>query len=408
MTDRIHLKIFYPNYFSFLINGAMVLIVGAVLPYIIEEAQISYSIAGAFLSVFAIGNFLASFVNPSLSKAIGRKKSIVLTAIFQPTCLLGISFVPSVPVLFVLFLFLGISRGCYSIINNAYLNEKGDGSAAAMNVLHASFATGAFFAPSLLSLYSHFGLSWRAIIYTICACSLCSIWLISRLDLKDNFIKNNSSVSTDSSVISTEVEKTKFYKMPIFWVTGFILFFYLGVENCVNGWFVTYFKNTGIMTQTFANELVSFTWASVLVGRILTAIISTKIKQKWIILIDCIAAAIFLVLLISSKNLVLITISIIGLGLFLAGIYPTGVSNARSSIKGSDFGTSMFLAISALGGIITPQVVGSVADKIGLVGAITTLLVNAFGMIILSIWNTQLQTRSYKLAVTNSQLKTRS
>ena len=31
-------KLFFPCYFAFFVNGAMVLLVGAILPYLIEEA----------------------------------------------------------------------------------------------------------------------------------------------------------------------------------------------------------------------------------------------------------------------------------------------------------------------------------------------------------------------------------
>ena len=47
----------------------------------------------------------------------------------------------------------------------------------------------------------------------------------------------------------------------------------------------------------------------------------------------------------------------------------------------------MLLAVSAAGGIITPQIVGYVADKTGLAGAISLLSVNVIVMIVLSIMN---------------------
>ncbi len=386
MSNSTKIKAFFPNYFSFFINGAMVLLVGAILPYIQKEANLNYTISGSLLSIFAIGNFLASFVNPALSKLIGRKWSIVTTAILQPVSLIGISLLPPVPILLLLFLTLGISRGCYSIINNAYINEKGDGSAASLNILHMVFAIGAFLAPTLLSIYINLKLTWYDIIYTISIGSVISILLLFKLDLSDSSKVKAKSDNQEGK----KPEQKKFWKMSIFYVSGFILFFYLGLENCVNGWFVSYLKNTGIMSQTYANELVSLTWLAVLVGRLVTAILSRKIKQKWLILTDCIATAVFFILLVSTENLVIITISIIGLGLFFAGIYPTGVSNAASAIKGSDFGTSMFLAISALGGIITPQIVGKVADHIGLTGGISTLLINVVAMIVLSLINVRL------------------
>ena len=150
---------------------------------------------------------------------------------------------------------------------------------------------------------------------------------------------------------------------------------------------MTYFRSTGIMSDTYANELVSFTWLAVLFGRLFTALVSTKIKKQTIILTDCLATAVFFVLLVSTKNLALITFCIVGMGFFLAGIYATSISNAHDAIAGSDIGTSMLLAIAAFGGIVAPQIVGSAADKIGLVGSVGILTVNVTAMIIFSVVN---------------------
>jgi fucose permease len=76
----------------------------------------------------------------------------------------------------------------------------------------------------------------------------------------------------------------------------------------------------------------------------------------------------------------------IGLGFFFAGIYPTGISNAGEFIKGSTLGMSMLLAISALGGIVTPQIVGIIADgSIGLTGAIAFLSINVAMMFLFAL-----------------------
>ena len=77
--------------------------------------------------------------------------------------------------------------------------------------------------------------------------------------------------------------------------------------------FVSYFKDTGIMSQTFSNSLVSFTWAAVLFGRMVTAVLAKKMNPKILILTDCIATAVFFILLTVSSNLLLVTISILGL-----------------------------------------------------------------------------------------------
>ena len=104
MEKKVNSRKFLPNYFSFFVNGSVVLIVGAILPYVIDEAKISFAVAGSLLSFFAIGNFLASFVNPFLTRLVGRKISIFITSLFMPLSLLGLSFLPHVSVMLLLFI----------------------------------------------------------------------------------------------------------------------------------------------------------------------------------------------------------------------------------------------------------------------------------------------------------------
>ncbi len=387
-------RLLFPCYFAFLVNGAMVLLVGAILPYLIEEAGISYGIAGGFLSAFAIGNFAASFLNPVLAGRLGRKVTTVITSALIPISFFLITLIPPVPVIYALFVAAGIGRGCCSIINNAVVNDNSDGKPIALNLLHMTFAIGAFAAPFLLSVYLEHGLSWRAIVYTIIIGSTLATAAYAWMQLDYDKPKKEQGKTEKS-------HQQDFWKHPAFLLTGLILFFYLGLENCVNGWFVTYFKSTGIMTDSVATNLVSFTWLAVMLGRLLTAYLSSKISKKVLILTDCIATAVFFVLLISTQSLNIITVAIVGLGFFFAGIYPTCVSNAGVAIKGSTLGTSMLLAMAALGGIITPQIVGLVADRIGLVGAIGVLLINVVAMILLSVLNYVQFTRKQAEATLN-------
>lgn len=83
----------------------------------------------------------------------------------------------------------------------------------------------------------------------------------------------------------------------------------------------------------------------------------------------------------------MVTASLLGLGFFLSGIYPTCIANAGPLIQGSTLGMSLLTAISAMGGIITPQIVGGVADRVGIVAAISILVFNVIFVIVLSAVN---------------------
>ncbi|PHV69696.1 MFS transporter [Sporanaerobium hydrogeniformans] len=377
-------KLFVPCYYSFFANGMMALVLGAVMPYLIEEAGINYSVAGGLLSAFAIGNFLASFVNPPIVRLLGRKLTSVLLSALIPLSLLVITFLGPIPILYVACILLGIGRGTVSITNNMVVNDY-DGTPAALSLLHTIFAIGAFLAPFLTGLFIQNGFNWRAIIYTIIILSVLSSLGYGYMPLdKEEDGKGKVKASKNQEA---QASSKNFLKNIDFYIIGFILFFYLGAENCVNGWFVTYFKSTGIMTDSYATNLVSITWLVIMVGRLTTAYLSSKVSKQKLILINCLGTTVFFVLLISTTNLLLITLAVIGMGFFFAGIYPTCVSNGGMYIKGSTTGMSMLLAIAALGGIIAPQIIGVVADQIGMAGAIAILTINVVCMVVLAIVN---------------------
>ena len=378
MNNKI--RLFLPCYFAFFVSGAFVLSVGAILPYIIEEAGINYSAAGSYLSAFAIGNLLASFINPVMARKIGRKATIVSLAALIPIMLFVITLMPPIPVIFTAFVLMGIGRGSVSIINNAVVNDNTNGKPAALNLLHMTFAVGAFASPFMVSLFMSFGLGWRMPVYVLAVASAISVIGYAWMKLDYNWPK-------EADKMAKNVNSKPFYKEAVFYVMGFLLFLYLGLENCVNGWFITYFKSLGIMSSAYATNLVSVTWVMVMLGRLLTARLSQKVNKNKLIMAYCIATAVFFAMLIATTNLVVITIAIAGLGFFFAGIYPTSVSSAGGVLKGSTTGMSLFLAIAALGGIITPQLVGWIADGMGMVAGILVLCFNAVGMLVLSIIN---------------------
>ncbi len=372
-------NLIFPCYFGFFVSGAMVLTVGTILPFIIAEMQISYSVAGGLLSAFAIGNLLASFIFPVLAANIGRKASIVSMSFLIPLSWILIAMMPSVIVMYVAFVLMGIGRGSISIINNAIITDNYDGRPTALNLLHMTFAMGALLAPFLTNIYIYRGWSWRAVAYTMVMATTLVFIFYSAMRIDYDMPKESPKKSS-----------VAFYKMPVFYVMGFLLFLYLGLENCVNGWFVTYFQDMHIMNSTYATNLVSLTWLMVMLGRLLTAKLTTFIDKNKLVFAYCVATAVFFLMMILSTNLIVITIAIAGLGFFFAGIYPTSVASASQAIKGSTAGVAAFLAISAIGGIVTPEIVGIAADANGLTAAVMLLSVNVVGMLVLSLVNIKL------------------
>ena len=377
-TNTMNYPVFLRCCYGYAVSGMSVLVVGAILPSLILEACLSYALAGGLLSMMAIGNLFASLFFPAMVSAIGKRMAITIMASIVPCSYLVLTFLPAIPVMYLIMALVGVARGSITIINNATVNEISNNSNKMVNLLHCSFAVGAFLAPFLTALLSYAGFTWKSIMYVIIALCVTSTLSYATMEYpSDGREKKHQNLS----------EKHAFLKSFDFYCIGFVLFFYLGVENCINGWFVTYLQSTGIMTETFATTMVSFTWLVIMAGRLVCASLSKHYSKSAIVLMNAIGSGICFFILISSSWLPVITVALLGFGFFLAGIYPGCIANAGPIIGGSTMGMSVLTAISAMGGIITPQLVGSAADRIGLVAAIGILSVNVIVVIVLSAIN---------------------
>lgn len=376
---------FYQCCYGYAVSGMVTLSFGAILPSLITESGMNYALAGGLLSFMAIGNLLASFLYPAVAGQLGHKAAISIGASMVPLCLLGFTAVPSIPIMYVLIFLLGVSRGSITLINNLVVNKVSGGSAGKLNVLHCSFAVGAFLSPFLIGLLIAGGIGWKISLYVLMVLSASSALSYHIMDY--SVVPDPRLASMRNNATWKERESKDFLKSADFFCIAFLLFFYLGTENCINGWFVTYLQSTGIMTEAFATTMVSVTWLVIMAGRLACVRLSKKFTKRGIILMDAAGSTLCFLLLISAKNLPVITVSLAGLGFFLAGIYPTSVANAGKLIMGSTIGMSVLTAISAVGGIITPQLIGMIADKIGMTAAISTLSVNMLMVLFLAVMN---------------------
>ena len=89
-----------------------------------------------------------------------------------------------------------------------------------------------------------------------------------------------------------------------------------------------------------------------------------------------------------SRSELPIFIGIMGIGLFMATIYTCAMSQGIDGIRGNDLAVSTLTLIGAAGGIVTPAVVGLVAERAGIqtgMGGVVAVTVILLAAIILSV-----------------------
>jgi len=362
----------YTVYFAFFVSGMMNTLIGTILPFMKAEYNMSYVLSGAVISAHQIGNFFALLISGFLPYLIGRKKSTIMLSLgfvigFMLMTLTGNP-------LFLLFAFLltGIGRGTMSNITNVVMSDIAENKAASLNLLHASFAVGAFLAPFLAILStSVFGVHWRI-----------SLWTVVVLEILVMIFFNRSTLS-GRNIEKQKDAATGFYKSRTYWLNTAILFFYLCNEASIMGWLVTYFTDSGILSPSLAQTTSSALWIFILIGRLLCAFISTKLNKNFLLVLLGFFQIVFFFLMVSSQNIGLIYMSIFGFGLAMSGTYPTVLATMNPKFNASTIAVGTTIAIATLGAISMPTIVGAVAQEIGIAGGLATISITLVCMFVL-------------------------
>ena len=377
-------QIFLRCCLGYFFSGMATLIIGATLPHLMKEIGLDYIGAGSILTFFYIGNFFGSFLYTALSARLGDKFSIILMTFLSLLSFVILINTPPLIIINILMLILGLTKGSITLFNNYYVNNMYENPASKGAILNAMFAIGAFISPFLLSFILYLGFNWRYILGLI---AIIAALVVAGFFTTDNetlfFYKNNAK----GSVANGTNKDMEFIKDKKFYINTVLLFFYLGFEYSVNGWFITYLKDTGIMSVSLATTLVSITWIAILISRLFIAKISQKISPKKIMVFDSLGLLTGFIMLISTKNVFIIVISLFILGLFMAPVFPLSYAVSKESLHGSAFAMTMFTALAAIGGIITPYILGVISNTFNMSTAVFMLIVNAILIFILSCIN---------------------
>ena len=145
-----------------------------------------------------------------------------------------------------------------------------------------------------------------------------------------------------------------------------LLFFYLCGESTINGWLVKYFVDSGILTIAYSQFLASLLWIGVLVGRLIVSAIGERFKRIHVLYVLAFATTFFFIVLLASRNQVMITFAILGLGLSMAGIYPTTIAATGGFIKEYPMAMGILLVLGGIGSIVMPTITGALSDQFGI------------------------------------------
>ena len=258
--------------FVFFVSGASSVLLGNLMPFLREMYDISYAKAGMLLSLPSWGNIAAIFITGYLPTYIGRRKTVLLTAIWMCVAFGLITFgIGGAAALSLACVMIGIARGGNSNFSNTMMSTlPGKKAAIGYNLLHGAFAVGAVVSPLvLIACTRNNDMGWKIMTGGIVA--LCLTQLIVYATMKLPAEKITKSIK--------QVDRS-FLRNKSFWLGAAILFFYISTEYAIVNWLVTYFKDTGILNPEISQLMTSLLWIVIFIGRMIGAALVGKISRK--------------------------------------------------------------------------------------------------------------------------------
>ena len=250
------------GYITFFLSGICAISSGIIVSILQGKYEFDYGMTGTMLGLMSIGNMAASFAAGILPQKIGVKNTVLLlcSGYFLGYFLMAVTGMPAV--LMAAFLLVGFAKG--GALNNCTILVK-DNSAdrtRGMNILHACYASGAllcpFLAASLLEINDTLPMVGVAVTGLL-------LWMIFLTAGLPGAVKEKNGERGKISFA--------FLKDPKFWLITGLLFCQNAAETSVTGWLVTYYKDMGILSGSFAAYTVTVMWGATLIARLLIAFV---------------------------------------------------------------------------------------------------------------------------------------
>ncbi|MGI6707314.1 MAG: MFS transporter [Clostridia bacterium] len=370
MEKKINPLLLWRSFYAFIVTGMIVLMPGAIMPYLLQHFHLSYDQGGSLLALQAVGNLTASLLGGVFSDFVGRKATLLFGAACFVAGFGGMLLGISTWFLYIFIFVSGLGWGIMNSLVNAVVNDAAEGRSSVINLLHMFFALGAFAAPFLVSFILKLGFSWHYAVITVTAMSVLLLFLFIRMPIETPIRDKGMDGHSPGS----------FLRNPRFYLFMAILFLYVGTENSINGWLVTYLTDARTLRGISPQDVLSLFWVAIILGRFLISYVSGRFSRESVILVSSIGGALFFILFLMTSNQILIPLSVAIMGLAYSGIYPTTVANANPLLRGSGAATGIMLSLGGLGGAAIPYIKGLVAESRGIQAGMTVIVVSALLM----------------------------
>ncbi len=331
----------------------------------------AYGMTGTLLSLMSVGNLISGFLTGLLPQKIGTKLTVAFLSAGYAAGYVCMGLSGFMAVLMISFFLLGLAKGCTINTCTILVGDNSKDRTKGMNLMHSCYALGALLCPFLIAAAAGFGGKVPLMALALCGFSLWLIFIFTPLKKKQH-----------SSDGETKAEWS-FLKNRKFWLLTGLIFCQNAAEFSVNGWMVTYFKDSGIIKGALATYMVTVMWTATLIGRLLMAFVIPIKNTYRAMVVMSIGCIVFYLGLMMTGNQISAAVLLFAFAFSMAGMNPTAVAAAGEMTSAASMG--VMLPAASVGAIVMPWIAGIISEHSSLTAGMASNIAPCVGLLIFAL-----------------------
>lgn len=361
LVPREHRAAYALLFTAFVLFGASVTVIGAVLPRALAEFRWDYATAGFVIAAGAAGYFLSAYGAGRAVDRLGFRLTVGLGLLLNGAGLLVFASTPSAMTNAALYFLIGVGQGFVEVAVNWSIVKMAPGaSGRPLSLMHGAFSIGAMAGPVAAGTVIARGLPWSLTYRLI---GLLFVALLAALA----FVRIHGLAGTPES---RSHHRRALAKEPAYWLGFVVLMLYVGAEMGLSNWMGAFFVSVLGAEASVGAFAVSVFWGGLLAGRFGVPWLYHGPRQERVLLLSCVLLVGAAALLASSgfsggRAMAFGASALAGLG--CACVYPVAVSLVGEAFPEAG-GEAMGFASAGggLGALVFPMATGLVARTWGL------------------------------------------
>ncbi|KAH8180263.1 major facilitator superfamily protein [Sarocladium implicatum] len=371
-------------FLSFAIAGMNDAAIGALIPYLEDYYDLSYTIVSLIFLTPFVGYSVAAFTNARIHVKFGQRGVAIMAPICHIITFVALALHPPWPVLVVFNIVSGFGNGLTDACFCAWVGVM-DKANTIQGFMHSMYSLGALFAPLIAtSMVVSARLPWYYYYYIMVGISVLEL-----VGLTTFFWRRTGEVyraeHKDESE-STGAGTREALKNKVTWLCAVFFFAYMGVEVGLGGWVVTFMLRVRHASEFASGISGSGFWAGMALGRACLGFVTERFGERiciTIYLAICIGLELLFWLV---PKFIVSAVAVAFLGFFLGPLFPGAVMVTAKllpkRIHVSAIGFAM--AIGGTGGTVFPFAIGAIATHRGV--AVLQPIVLALIAVVAGVW----------------------